>query len=243
MERPCEEGTHSVIIHGVSTHINVNLIEVPAGFHGLKNGVTQELFATDPTQQLMAVVSTLAVKANLSATVSALNNEVAASKNQQHIVRSGTFPVAPTPSSVSGAKWDQGESDVCQQSLCNPPQEEDNAAGQCAGATAPSPRMDAPTKPVKGATQQPRGPSEMAPASPASESKSPEADRDENAAGEWTLVSCKKRCCSSPTPAQTASPKPDQGHLMAAVQILMEQMSRLTSGCGWPEDPDATPSQ
>ncbi|MPC72308.1 hypothetical protein E2C01_066608 [Portunus trituberculatus] len=36
MECPGEGGTHPVIIHGVATHINVNLIEVPAGFHGLK---------------------------------------------------------------------------------------------------------------------------------------------------------------------------------------------------------------
>ncbi|MPC77676.1 hypothetical protein E2C01_072135 [Portunus trituberculatus] len=68
----------------------------------------------------------------------------------------------------------------------------------------------------------------MASLSPASESKSPEADCDDDAAGEWTLVSCKKKHCSSPTPARTASPKPDQGHLMAAIQILSEQMSRLT---------------
>ncbi|MPC59579.1 hypothetical protein E2C01_053603 [Portunus trituberculatus] len=56
------------------------------------------------------------------------------------------------------------------------PKKRVNAAGQCATATAPSPRMDTPTKPVKGATRQHRSPSGMAPASPASESKSPEAD-------------------------------------------------------------------
>ncbi|MPC46845.1 hypothetical protein E2C01_040574 [Portunus trituberculatus] len=37
MDCPGEEGTHSVIIHGVWTHINVNLIEVPTSFHGLKS--------------------------------------------------------------------------------------------------------------------------------------------------------------------------------------------------------------
>ncbi|MPC75404.1 hypothetical protein E2C01_069791 [Portunus trituberculatus] len=54
----------------------------------------------------------------------------------------------------------------------------------------------------------------MGPASSASESKSPEA-------------SYRKRRCSSPTPAQTVSPEPDQGYLMAALQTLMEQMPRL----------------
>ncbi|MPC99259.1 hypothetical protein E2C01_094663 [Portunus trituberculatus] len=88
--------------------------------------------------------------------------------------------------------------------------------------------MDAPAKPVKETTQQPRSPSQVAPASPASESKSPEADCDQDAAGEWTLVSRKKKRCSSPNPAQTANPEPDQGHLMAAIQILTEYVSRLT---------------
>ncbi|MPC61502.1 hypothetical protein E2C01_055575 [Portunus trituberculatus] len=174
-------------------------------------GVTQELPATNSTQQLMAVVSTLAAKVdNLSATVSGLSNEFAAFKNQQHTVCSGTSPVAPTPSSASGAQRGQGESDVCQHSLWDPPKKKNNAAGQCATATTPSSRMDTPTKPVKGATQQPWSPSGMAPASPASESKSPKADCDKD--GE----------------AKTPSPEPDQGHLMAAIQILMEQMSRLT---------------
>ncbi|MPC87611.1 hypothetical protein E2C01_082478 [Portunus trituberculatus] len=118
--------------------------------------------------------------------------------------------------------------------------------------SAPSLRMDTPTKLVKGAMRQPRSPSGMAPASPASESKSPETDCDEDAAGEWTLVSRKKKCCSSPNPARTASPKPDQGHLMtaspepdqghlmAAIQILTEQMSRLTQEVD-DLDTDATP--
>ncbi|MPC72147.1 hypothetical protein E2C01_066442 [Portunus trituberculatus] len=88
--------------------------------------------------------------------------------------------------------------------------------------------MNTPTKPVKGATRQPRRSSGMTPASPASESKSPEGDCDEDAAGEWTLVSRKKKRCSSPNPAQMANPEPDQGHLMAAIQILTEQMSCLT---------------
>ncbi|MPC86197.1 hypothetical protein E2C01_081014 [Portunus trituberculatus] len=87
--------------------------------------------------------------------------------------------------------------------------------------------MDTPTKPVKGAARQPRSPSGMASASPASERKSPEAVCEEDATGEWTLVSCKKKRCSSPNPARTANPEPDQGHLMAAIQMLMEQMSRL----------------
>ncbi|XP_045126272.1 predicted GPI-anchored protein 58 [Portunus trituberculatus] len=131
----------------------------------------------------MAVVSGLAAKVdNLSATVSGLSNEFATFKNQQHTVCSGTSPVAPTPSPASGAQWGQGERDVCQHSLCDPPKKKDNAAGQCATAAAPSPRMDTPTKPVKGAMRQPRSPSGMAPASPASESKSPEADCDEDAA-------------------------------------------------------------
>ncbi|MPC97772.1 hypothetical protein E2C01_093104 [Portunus trituberculatus] len=100
--------------------------------------------------------------------------------------------------------------------------------------------MNTPTKPVKGAVRQPRSPSVMAPAFPASESKSPEAVCKEDATGEWTLVSRKKKRCSSPNPAQTASPEPDQGHLMtassepdqrhlmAAIQMLTEQMSCLT---------------
>ncbi|XP_045129897.1 uncharacterized protein LOC123515416 [Portunus trituberculatus] len=104
----------------------------------------------------------------------------------------------------------------------------------------------------------------MAPAPPASESKSPVADCEEDNAGEWTLVNRKKKRCHSPIPVRTASPEPDQGplktarpepdqghlktassepdqghlktaspepdkgHLMAAMQMLMEQMSRLT---------------
>ncbi|MPC84357.1 hypothetical protein E2C01_079095 [Portunus trituberculatus] len=166
----------------------------------------------------MAVVSVLAAKVdNLSATVSGLSNEFAAFKNQEHTVCSGTSTVAPTPSPTSGAQRGQGESDVYQHTL-----------------------IDTPTKPVKGATQQSQSPSGMAPAFPASKSKSPEADCDKDAAGEWTLVSCKKKRCSSPNPAQTASAKPDQGHLMTAspepdqqhlmagIQILTEQMSHLT---------------
>ncbi|MPC62357.1 hypothetical protein E2C01_056441 [Portunus trituberculatus] len=76
--------------------------------------------------------------------------------------------------------------------------------------------MPQPSHAVKRATRQPWSPSGMAPASPASESKSPEADCDEDAAGRGTA------------PALTASPKPDQGQLMAVIQMLMEQMSRLT---------------
>ncbi|MPC67687.1 hypothetical protein E2C01_061866 [Portunus trituberculatus] len=48
-----EEGTHPVIIHGVSTHINVNLIEVPAGFHGLKRRMVGQM----PRPQLLGVVT------------------------------------------------------------------------------------------------------------------------------------------------------------------------------------------
>ncbi|KAK8388551.1 hypothetical protein O3P69_020498 [Scylla paramamosain] len=53
MECPGEEGTHAVIIHGVSTHINVNLIEVPAGFHGLKRSMVRQ----KPRPQLLGVVT------------------------------------------------------------------------------------------------------------------------------------------------------------------------------------------
>ncbi|MPC96112.1 hypothetical protein E2C01_091351 [Portunus trituberculatus] len=53
MECPGEEGTHPVIIHGVATHINVNLIEVPAGFHGLKRRMVGQM--TKP--QLLGVVT------------------------------------------------------------------------------------------------------------------------------------------------------------------------------------------
>ncbi|XP_045103050.1 uncharacterized protein LOC123499306 [Portunus trituberculatus] len=56
----------------------------------------------------------------------------------------------------------------------------------------------------------------MAPAPPASESKSPVADCEEDAAGEWTLVNRKKKRCYSPIPARTANPEPDQGHLKTA---------------------------
>ncbi|XP_045102607.1 predicted GPI-anchored protein 58 [Portunus trituberculatus] len=201
----------------------------------------------------MAVVSALAAKVdNLTATVSGLSTEFAAFKNQQHTVCSGTSTVAPTPSLASGAQQGQGESAVCQHSLCDPPKKKDNAAGQCATAAAPTPRMDTPAKPVKGATQQPLSPSGMAPAPPASESKSPVADCKKDNAGEWTLVSRKKKLCFSLIPARTASPEPDQGHLktasleldqghlktaspepdqghlMAAMQMLMEQVSCLT---------------
>ncbi|XP_045123589.1 mucin-7-like [Portunus trituberculatus] len=135
-------------------------------------GNTQELPATDATQQLMAVVSALGAKVdNLTATVSGLSTEFAAFKNQQHTVCSGTATVAPTPSLASGAQQGQGESAVCQHSLCDPPKKKDNAAGQCATAAAPTPRMDTPAKPVKGATRQPRSPSGMALLPPASESK------------------------------------------------------------------------
>ncbi|MPC84618.1 hypothetical protein E2C01_079362 [Portunus trituberculatus] len=117
-----------------------------------QSGITQELPGTDATQQLMPVVSALAAKVdNLTATVSALSYEFASFKNQQHIVCSGTFIVAPTPSPASGAQHGQGERAVCQHSLCDPLKKKDNAAGQCATAAAPTPRMDTPAKPVKGA--------------------------------------------------------------------------------------------
>ncbi|MPC72057.1 hypothetical protein E2C01_066350 [Portunus trituberculatus] len=116
-------------------------------------GATQKLPTTYPTQQLMAVVSALAAKVdNLPATVSGLSNEFVTFKNQQHTVCSGTPTVAPTPSSASGAQRGQGGSDVCRHSLCDPPKKKVNAAGQCAAAAAPSPRMDIPAKSVKGAT-------------------------------------------------------------------------------------------
>ncbi|MPC31866.1 hypothetical protein E2C01_025169 [Portunus trituberculatus] len=73
--------------------------------------------------------------------VSGLSNEFAAFKNQQHTVCSGTSTVAPTTSPASGAQRGQGESDVCQHSLCDPSKKKDNAAEQCATAAAPSPRM------------------------------------------------------------------------------------------------------
>ncbi|XP_045127901.1 uncharacterized protein LOC123514239 [Portunus trituberculatus] len=53
MECPGEEGTHPVIIHGVATHINVNLIEVPAGFHGLKRRMVGQM----ARPQLLGVVT------------------------------------------------------------------------------------------------------------------------------------------------------------------------------------------
>ncbi|MPC84617.1 hypothetical protein E2C01_079361 [Portunus trituberculatus] len=56
----------------------------------------------------------------------------------------------------------------------------------------------------------------MALAPPASESKSPVAHCEEDNAGEWTLVSRKKKRCFSTIPARTASPKPDLGHLKTA---------------------------
>ncbi|MPC67686.1 hypothetical protein E2C01_061865 [Portunus trituberculatus] len=64
--------------------------------------------------------------------------------------------------------------------------------------------MDAPTKPVKGATPEP-------------------------------LRDGPEGLCSSPNPAQTANPEPDQGHLMAAIQILTEQVSRLTQDMNGPK--------
>ncbi|MPD01154.1 hypothetical protein E2C01_096670 [Portunus trituberculatus] len=53
MECPGKEGTRPVIIHGVATHINVNLIEVPAGFHGLKKRMVGQM----PRPQLLGVVT------------------------------------------------------------------------------------------------------------------------------------------------------------------------------------------
>ncbi|XP_063859150.1 uncharacterized protein LOC135100117 [Scylla paramamosain] len=158
------------------------------------------------------MVNTLAAKMdNLSETVSALSNQFATfKKRQQQTVPGGTPPVAPTPCPVGDANQDHGDSDMCLQSVCDPTQAEDNTAGQHAGATAPSLRKATPTKPVTGAKQQPWGPSGMAPASPVSEDKSPEADCDGDAVGEWTLVTHRKRCCSTPLPVPTASPKPDQ---------------------------------
>ncbi|MPD04551.1 hypothetical protein E2C01_100245 [Portunus trituberculatus] len=120
-------------------------------------GITQELPGTDATQQLMAVVSALTAKVdNLTATVSGLSTEFAVFKNQQHTVCSETSTVAPTPFLASGAQQGQRKSAVCQHSLCDPPTKKNKAAGQCATAAAPTPRMDTPAKPVKGATRQPR---------------------------------------------------------------------------------------
>ncbi|MPC83555.1 hypothetical protein E2C01_078267 [Portunus trituberculatus] len=53
MEFPGEEGTHPVIIHGVATHMNVNPIEVPAGFHRLKRRMVGQM----PRPQLLGVVT------------------------------------------------------------------------------------------------------------------------------------------------------------------------------------------
>ncbi|MPC83394.1 hypothetical protein E2C01_078103 [Portunus trituberculatus] len=53
MECPGEEGTHPVIIHGVAAHINVNLIEVPAGLHGVKMRMVGQM----PRPQLLGVVT------------------------------------------------------------------------------------------------------------------------------------------------------------------------------------------
>ncbi|MPC56155.1 hypothetical protein E2C01_050108 [Portunus trituberculatus] len=186
----------------------------------------------------MAVESALAAKVdNLSATVSGLSNEFADFKNQQHTVCSGTYNVAPTTSPVSGAQRGQRESDVCQHSLCDPPKKKENAAGQCATAVAPSPRMNTPTKPVKGSVRQPRSSSGMAPASPASESKSPEAVCEEDATGEWTLVSRKKKRCSSPDCQPRARPRTSDG---SHTDTDGADVSPGT-GSEQPEDTDATP--
>ncbi|XP_045112505.1 predicted GPI-anchored protein 58 [Portunus trituberculatus] len=187
-------------------------------------GITQELPATDTAQQVMAVVSALAAKVdNLTATVSGLSTKFAAFKNQQHTVCSGTSTVAPTPSPASGAQQGQGESAVCQHSLCDPPKKKDNAAGQCAIAAAPTPRMDTPAKPVKGSTRQLRSPSGMAPAPLASESKSPAADCEEDNAD-----------CQP----QARSGTSDGSHADAdGADVLPD------TGSGQPEDTDATPSQ
>ncbi|MPC47223.1 hypothetical protein E2C01_040964 [Portunus trituberculatus] len=53
MECPGEEGTHPVIIHGVATHINVKLIEVLTGFHGLKRRMVGQM----SRPQLLGVVT------------------------------------------------------------------------------------------------------------------------------------------------------------------------------------------
>ncbi|MPC71200.1 hypothetical protein E2C01_065472 [Portunus trituberculatus] len=53
MESPGEEGAHAVIIHNMSIHINVNLIEVPACFHGLKRRMVGQM----PSPQLLKVVT------------------------------------------------------------------------------------------------------------------------------------------------------------------------------------------
>ncbi|MPC40504.1 hypothetical protein E2C01_034064 [Portunus trituberculatus] len=187
---------------------------------------TQELPATNSIQHLTAVVNVLAAKVdNLSEMVSALSNQFATFKKQQKkkkkTVPGGTSLVALTPCPISDTKQDQ----VC---VTHPRQRTIRTAGQCVGAAAPSPKKAFPTKPVQGATRQPRGALGMAHVSPASEDKSPEADCDRDTTGEWTLVTRRKRRCSSPLPVQTASPKLNQGYVISALQTLVEQMSHLT---------------
>ncbi|KAK8406395.1 hypothetical protein O3P69_007229 [Scylla paramamosain] len=131
-------------------------------------------------------------------------------------------PVAPTPCPVSDAKQDQGDSDVCLQSVCDPPQAKDNTAEQRAGAAAPSLRKATTTKPVTGATRQPQGPrtshlrQTMMGMPPVN--------------GRWSPAG--RGAALPPLPVLTASPEPDQGYVMSALQTPVEQMPHLTRDVG-----------
>ncbi|MPC19960.1 hypothetical protein E2C01_012889 [Portunus trituberculatus] len=58
---PGEERTHAIIIHGVSTHINVNFIEVPGSVHGLKRRMVDQKLRS----QLLGVTNKVAREAHL----------------------------------------------------------------------------------------------------------------------------------------------------------------------------------
>ncbi|XP_045103033.1 uncharacterized protein LOC123499297 [Portunus trituberculatus] len=150
----------------------------------------------------MAVVSALATKVdNLTATGSGLSTEFAAFKNQQH-----------TPAVLNRAK----ERVPCVSIACaTHPRKRTRPQGNVQLLLHPHRGWIPPSSQSREPHDSP-GASQGWPCSPASESKSPVADCEEDAAGEWTLVSRKKKRCYSPIPARTANPEPDQGHLKTA---------------------------
>ncbi|MPC89463.1 hypothetical protein E2C01_084413 [Portunus trituberculatus] len=176
-------------------------------------GFTQELHATDATQQLMAMVSALAAKVdNLTATVSGLSTEFAAFKNQQHTVYSETSTVAPTPSPASGAQQGQGESDVYQHSLCDPTQEKEQCCRAMCNCYCTHTEDGYPCQASQRSHMTTPEPSGMAPAPPASESKSPVADCEEDNAGEWTDIGQpKEEGVSQPKPSPGCQPRTRPG--------------------------------
>ncbi|MPC79061.1 hypothetical protein E2C01_073573 [Portunus trituberculatus] len=185
----------------------------------------------------MAVVSTLAAKGdNLSATVSGLSNEFSAFKNQQHTVCSGTSTVASTTSPVSGAQRGQGKSDAHLKSVWEALFSFRPLVAQGSVQLLLHPHRE--WIPPPSQSREPRdnpGALQGWPLLPLPQRAShlkQSVRRMLQVNGHWSAArSSNPARTASPEPDQghlmTASPEPDQGHLMAAIQMLMEQMSRM----------------